>query len=351
MYVRVVYASLALPPCFSFLSDSRSSYSEGQLVGSFSDGELLRLTPGGRNALEDGELPPGPPPPPPPPPPQGAPGSQAEIAGGGGGSSCSAGRSWTRGGDPRQHLTLLMSAHPRLRTNRGSASGGGRSKASAAVGTAGTTSITATRGVSGVSGGRQQGSTRSRELFLGPVRNKDFGTPRGARLQPSARARGGGFPEAIGSFGAGDGGRDDDDDADVGSSLSDNSGCSLEPGQACPNPPTRRSWQSRFSHASAGNVGVDIRGGGGGSGQIGRGPSWLRQPQVPSEDTASSAGETSSGAEVGETLPTAVFLEEGLDGLFGEGGGWESQGGGGGDRALRPLVALKIGAGASDRGR
>lgn len=145
----------------------------------------------------------------------------------------------------------------------------------------------------------------------------------------------------MGGFDARDASRGDDD---IRSSLSDNSGCSLEPGQACP--PMRRSWHGRFSHASAGDVGYGIRGGGGGLG-----PSWLRQPQLAYEDTASSAGEASSGAELGETPPPAVF-EEDLNGFFdGDGGGREGPGGRGEDRASRPLVALKVGAGASDRGR
>lgn len=113
---------------------------------------------------------------------------------------------------------------------------------------------------------------------------------------------------------------------DHGSSLSD----ILEPGQV--RSPLRYSW-----HGRAGDGGG---GGGGGGGGIGLGPSWLRQRTAEaSEDTASSAGEASSGAELGEAAAADVF-----DQHFDDFSADREQGGE--KRASRPLVALKVGAGS-----
>lgn len=301
------------------LSDSRSSLSEGQLRGSFSDGELLRLTPRGRHALEDGELPP---PPPPPPARQGVRSEADTVVGG-----SSAGRNWSRGGDPRQHLTLLMSAHPRLKANRASARGG-RRKISGAAATV--------RGVGGSGDGRRR-VARPREPLLGV--DTDEGVSR--RVLPGSFGGAGEerFSEEFAVYETGGVCRGDDD----GSALSDG-GCSLEPGQA--RPPMRNSWQEKVSRTRAGVGGVSSsRGDGGGGEQFGPGASWLRHRDVAaSEDTAYSSGEASSEAEQGET--PAAFFEQHLDDFEADEEGREQ-----GPASQRPLKALTIGVGSSETRR
>eukprot|EP00752_Nemacystus_decipiens_P005969 g5391.t1 len=300
------------------LSDSRSSLSEGQLQGSFSDGELLRLTPRGRHALEDGELPP-----PPPPPPPGQQGGRYEAEAVGGGSAC---RNWSRGGDPRQHLTLLMSAHPHLKANRASSARGGRYRAASAD-----------------TVGRVGGSGVGRRLVAPPresmsAMDADGGVSRRVLLGATEGAGEEKWPAEDGVYETGGVNRGDGD----GSALSD-SGCSLEPGQA--RPPVRRSWQERVSLVSAGGVGVGSGRGGRGEGERFRlGAPWLQHRSAAgSEDTAYSAGETSSGAELGETPP--AFVEQDLEDLAAE----EERREGG--PASRPLKALGLRTGSFETRR
>lgn len=301
-------------------SDSRSSLSEGQLQGSFSDGELLRLTPRGRHALEDGELPP----PPPPPPAPAQPRSEAEAAMDGGGS---AGRRWSRGADPREHLTLLMSAHPHLKANRVYARGGGGDRRRQRV------SVAAAADAIGGAGG--SGDRRRRRPPLSGMDAED-GASRRALLGGAEGAREDGLPEEeeLDLFEAGCYGRGDDGSP---SALS-GSGCSLEPGQA--RSPARHSWQEKLARASAGCAGVS-----GGGEQFGLGAPWLQRRDVPaSEDTAYSAGEASSGAELGETPPPA-FLDQHLDDSAAEEGQREE------GPASRPLKVLAVGTGSSEARR
>ncbi|CAM9562481.1 unnamed protein product [Ectocarpus fasciculatus] len=306
-------------------SETRSSMSEGQLRGSFSDGELVRLTltPSGasrHNALEEGEIPP---PPPPPPPAKGNRSEEGEPLGGSKGSK--AVRSWSSGGGggPRQHLTLLMSAHPRLRGGKGvdreSSRGGGR-------GVRAPLPLHAETGIgdgngNGFSGGlagggdgrrRRRGGSRSPGGPL-PGTVREIGD--GGLGRPGFPEQSTGLDVEIGGCVGGDAGSPP--------SLSD-SGQSLEPGQAA----QRRSWQA----------GDAPRGPGVASGGVGAaGASWLRHHlSTASEGTGScSAGEASSGAEMGEAPP--ALSEEDLDGFL-EGGG-----GRGWNRSSRPMVALKVG--------
>lgn len=284
--------------------------SEGQLRGSFSDGELVRLTPSGTsryNALEEGELPP-PPPPPAPAQTRGNRSGEGEALGG-----SNAGRNWSSGGGggggPRQHLTLLMSAHPRLRTgrNRGSSRGG---RIKAPLHTQTDDGMGVGGGVAGGGGARRRGSRSLGGPFPGKVReNGDGGLGR-----PGFPEQNAGLGVEIGGCVRGGGGSP---------SLSD-SGQSLEPGQAA----QRLSWRGDDSRrglgVASGGVGV-------------AGTSWLRHHiSTSSEGTGScSAGEASSGAEMGEAPP--ALSEEDLDGFLEEGGGR------GWDRSWRPMVALKVG--------
>ncbi|CAM9188640.1 unnamed protein product [Ectocarpus sp. 4 AP-2014] len=287
-------------------TESRSSMSEGQLRGSFSDGELVRLTPSGAsryNALEEGELPP---PPPPLAQTRGNRSGEGEALGG-----SNAGRNWSSrgGGGPRPHLTLLMSAHPRLKRggNRGSSRGGCvkaplHAQTDDGKGCSG--------GVDGGGGGRRRGSRSLGGPFPGTVReNGDGGLGR-----PGFPEQNAGFVVEIGGGVGGDGGSP---------SLSD-SGQSLEPGQAA----QRLSWHGDDAR----------RGFGVASGRVGVArASWLHHHiSTASEVTGSSSvGEASSGAEMGEAPP--VLSEEDLDGFLDEGGGREW------DRSSRPMVALKVG--------
>lgn len=144
---------------WSFFSPSRSSFSEGQIQGgSFSDGELVRLTPRGRHVVEEGELVSGLPKSPSPVVQQTTPhhdegetlrnirtshrrgrereGSSSDAAA----AAAAAGlghfppqivvnadasvdegarRSTSREGGPKEHLAMLMSAYPSIDKNRG----------------------------------------------------------------------------------------------------------------------------------------------------------------------------------------------------------------------------------------
>ncbi|CAN0222747.1 unnamed protein product [Ectocarpus sp. 6 AP-2014] len=291
-------------------SESRSSMSEGQLRGSFSDGELVRLTPSGAsryNALEEGELPPPPPPPPP---------AQTQTRGNRSGEDealggSDAGRDWSSGGGggPRPHLTLLMSAHPRLKRggNRGS-SRGGRVKTPLHAQTDDGKGCSG--GVAGGGGGRRRGSRSLGGPFPGTVlENGD-----GVLGRPGFPEQNAGLGVEIGGGVGGGGGSP---------SLSD-SGQSLEPGQTV----QRLSW-----HGDDARRGLGVA-----SGRVGvAGASWLRHHiSTASEETGScSAGEASSGAEMGEAPP--ALSGEDLDGFLEEGGGREW------DRSSRPMVALKVG--------
>ncbi len=214
-----------------------------------------------------------------------------------------------------------MSAHPRLKANRASARGGGRKKAAAA----------AADDDAGRIGGA--GGVRRSDTAPGPpeaVSDSAGGVSKLRRDSDRAVEEGGGGPVSSWGFDRGD---------DLGSSSL---GDSLEPGQACS--PLRYPW-----HGSAGDVGVGGHnragggggdGGGGGGGGLGLGPSWLRQRAVEGcEDTASSAGEASSGAELGEAAAADVF-DQHFDGFSADGGRGRE------NRASRPLVALKVGAGS-----
>lgn len=283
--------------------------SEGQLRGSFSDGELVRLTPSGTSRhtalaeLEEGELPP------PPPPPAQTHGNRSEKGPPLRGSN--AGRNWSSGGGgPREHLTLLMSAHPRLRGrgNRGSSRGGRvkgplHSEADDGKGLSG--------GVAGDGGVRRRGSRSLEGPFAGTVPENGGG----GSGKPEFPEQNTGLDVEVGGCVGGDAGSP---------SLSD-SGQSLEPGQA----EQWRSWQGDDARR-----GLGVAGGGVGV----AGASWLRRHlSTTSEGTGScSVGEASSGAEMGE-VPPALSEEEDLDGFLEEGGGR------GWGLSSRPMVALKVG--------
>lgn len=295
------------------MSDSES---EGQLRGSFSDGELVRLTPSGasrHNALEEGEIPP--------PAPAPGPGNRSEEGEPLRGSKGSkAVRSWSsgEGGGPRQHLTLLMSAHPRLRggkgVNRESSRGGGRGvRAPLHAETGDGNGFSG--GLAGGGGGRRRRRRGGSRSPGGPLPGTFREIGDGGLGRPGFPEQSTGLDVEIGGCVGGDAGSPP--------SLSD-SGQSLEPGQAA----QRRSWQA----------GDAPRGPGVASGGVGAaGASWLRHHlSTASEGTGScSAGEASSGAEMGEAPP--ALSEEDLDGFL-EGGG-----GRGWNRSSRPMVALKVG--------
>ncbi|CAM9767176.1 unnamed protein product, partial [Discosporangium mesarthrocarpum] len=89
------------------LSDPRSSLSEGQVRGAFSDGEMVNLTPSGRDIVEEGELtlPEG-----------GGEGEGTQAQQPSKGSPGPGDGSWASG-DPRLRLPTLTSGHPRLEAN------------------------------------------------------------------------------------------------------------------------------------------------------------------------------------------------------------------------------------------
>ena len=219
-----------------------------------------------------------------------------------------------------------MSAHPHLKANRASSArggggGGGRQRVSAA----------AAADTVGGTGGPRDGRRRvapppPRDPWSGMDADSDVS--RGVLLGGAKGAAEEGPPEELGGFEAGEFSRGDDD----GSTLSD-SGRSLEPGQAR-SPPVRRSWQEGVTLASAEDVGVSSGRDGAGDGErFGLGAPWLRHRNVAaSEDTAYSAGEASSGAELGEQDLDDFAVEEQC--------GEE-------DRASRPLKALAVGTGSS----
>ncbi|CBN74090.1 hypothetical protein Esi_0012_0173 [Ectocarpus siliculosus] len=223
-----------------------------------------------------------------------------------------AGRDWSSGGGggPRPHLTLLMSAHPRLKRggNRGS-SRGGHVKAPLHAQTDDGKGCSG--GVAGSGGGgRRRGSRSLGGPFPGTVRENGDGGLR----RP-------GFPEQSAGLGVEIGGGVG---GDAGSPSLSDSGQSLEPGQTA----QRLSW-----HGDDARRGLGVASGGVGV----AGASWLRHHiSTASEGTGScSAGEASSGAEMGEAPP--ALSEEDLDGFLEEGGGREW------DRSSRPMVALKVG--------
>lgn len=302
--------------------------SEGQLRGYFSDGEVLWSTPrsNSRCTLEDGEIPPSP---------LRSPlpdqmgkksviNTAGSVRGQGGG----------RRGDPRQHLSLLMSAHPHLKANRPSVHGLRKHHAH-------DYSLSQGRGEAEVYGGwapadGQQRSDPRRGQSAGIAGHTDDGSSRAWRLrprEPTAKLK---YPIEASPLENGV------DYGGNGSSPSD-SDQSLEPGQARAG--VRRSW--RKSDAFTSDRGGGIYGVGAGAGRIELGPTWLRTRVGASEGSSSSVGEASSGAEAGETL--AVFLDKSIDGLSTPVGRKGEESGGTDAPHTRPLMALKGDAGASRR--
>lgn len=347
------------------ISASRSSISEGQIRGSFSDGELVRLTPRGRDILEDGELlhpPPSSPLPPPPSLPEnridGQPPSARGGGGDAGGGARSAARRWSSD-DPRQHLTLLMSAHPRLRSSQSS-----RRRAGAGAGAGGDGGDAAAAAVVGSS---RREPSEPREPFSRTVLKNGadsgrtlvggtIGTDDGRSRRRSKEAGLAGYEGTIvagagffpGDFGA-------------SSSLSDGE-CSDELGMArAPGGVggRRSPWEGVPAGSSSdhryGGIPVDV-GMRRGVGRRRRGE-W-HQPFSDGSSSTGEAGDCSSGAELGEQVEPATLARGGgrgmvEDELFGGGGGGGGEGRwleDAGERRSRPMAVLAAGgAGSSDR--
>eukprot|EP00904_Undaria_pinnatifida_P008910 jgi/Undpi1/5149/HiC_scaffold_19.g08500.m1 len=341
-------------------SESRSSISEGQLVGSFSDGELVRPTVQGRsrhhgypNSLEDGEIDPTIKRTPPPPGTDGGDDQRSLGVGGEGRGRGSKGGEdggtatpattqdneamrWSEG-TPRRHLALLKSAHPRLRPNRSRSVGAG-----------------------GVGGGDMPrfplpGAAALNEEDAGGASTARRRVPAGESMDTEEEKEGFSYKPDVfetGPINANvkvDGGEPGEDtntgsrsvDGDSrGPSLSE-SDCSREPGEA--HPLHHRHHLERLSGSGSRNrIGaIGIESGAAASG-------W-NYPAPSAGSLSASMGEASSGAEAGEGLRPAHDEE---DFVAGWGGGSDWGGGGGAyGRLSKPLVPLRVGGVSVERGR
>ncbi|CAN0206985.1 unnamed protein product [Scytosiphon promiscuus] len=303
-------------------SESRSSMSEGQLRGFFSDGELLGSTSRStsRYTLEDGEIPATLLRPPLP----RREGSAIEAVG------KIEGRESGERGQPRQHLALLMSAHPHLEANRPPVRGP-REQADARGGNGGAGAFDEW-GL--YDGQRRAGSLR--EGSAGITLQMDDRLSRTWGLRPPQPTIKPTCPKEKSTS------ENRVSNGDSETSTGD-SGPTLEPGQA--HISVRRSWQGSLMLGSDGHRGICGRGAG--ADEIQPGFSWHRQRQAASEDSAPSVGEASSGVEMGE----ATFAGASMDELSSDAGVTGKKREGTGARNMRPLVAMKAGAGSSRRGQ